>query len=671
MTNEYGQSALFLAAANGHSRTVALLISMGAWQIKDNAGVFINFTAGNVREEDEGDERGTNGTEEEEDGMIREEERQKQEREQKQEQEVEQKEPEQKQKKRNEVRKVKGETEEDMRGGKGRGMKIIKYELMPFSVTDASQYLTSLSFISNINPIKSPCRPELTQIIPIKKTSEICLNRRESDDVERKISKVGYNMNDDQKNIRGNMIGNYLEKRAGSAKNNVEEECNKRIHVASEGKDRKIEVQGEMIRMNGKDVIGRIAKEGESRRKEEGEIREGEGEGESRRKGEEGEIRGEEEEEETDGKRDGEGEGRGERGRKTRNDDQSVWKDRSEDGERRIMITRLIPSNINHIGASSFYIDDAFSTSFLLHLDNLFLSLPTAPAERGAIECASRAYFCDVLGYVTNTIELALKYLKLSYSVSTIKIDSNIRVEVVEKYERFDNHEDVNSNEKDCFHDGSNCNDNGDSLKNNDNEDNNYNHNNNNNYNNNDDDDDDNDYYNENDTYDNDNISKFNDNGHVSIHNVLKDENLRTNNNALVTQVLPHMRFLKYSAIGACSPPHIDLSRKTADGRCSTHTFLLYLSDCKYGGETRLLKSVNTKNTKMKDKSEIMEIKNNKIEQITTSISTLSLNSLTRSNVLASVQPVRGRLLVFPHQCPHEGMMAESLPKILLRGEMI
>ena len=53
-------------------------------------------------------------------------------------------------------------------------------------------------------------------------------------------------MNDDQKNIRGNMIGNYLEKRAGSAKNNVEEECNKRIHIASDGKDRKIEVEGEM-----------------------------------------------------------------------------------------------------------------------------------------------------------------------------------------------------------------------------------------------------------------------------------------------------------------------------------------------------------------------------------------------------------------------------------------
>ena len=44
MVNEYGQSALFLAAANGRSRTVALLISMGALRISDNAGVYINFT---------------------------------------------------------------------------------------------------------------------------------------------------------------------------------------------------------------------------------------------------------------------------------------------------------------------------------------------------------------------------------------------------------------------------------------------------------------------------------------------------------------------------------------------------------------------------------------------------------------------------------------------------
>ena len=42
-TNEYGQSALFLAAANGHSRTVSLLLCMGACCVKDNAGVCVVF----------------------------------------------------------------------------------------------------------------------------------------------------------------------------------------------------------------------------------------------------------------------------------------------------------------------------------------------------------------------------------------------------------------------------------------------------------------------------------------------------------------------------------------------------------------------------------------------------------------------------------------------------
>ena len=30
-----------------------------------------------------------------------------------------------------------------------------------------------------------------------------------------------------------------------------------------------------------------------------------------------------------------------------------------------------------------------------------------------------------------------------------------------------------------------------------------------------------------------------------------------------------------------------------------------------------------------------------------------------------------GRLLLFPHMCPHEGRMVETLPKILLRGELL
>ena len=67
-------------------------------------------------------------------------------------------------------------------------------------------------------------------------------------------------------------------------------------------------------------------------------------------------------------------------------------------------------------------------------------------------------------------------------------------------------------------------------------------------------------------------------------------------------------------------------------GRQSTHTFILYLLDCE-GGETALLQSV------------------------------------TEDVVLANVRPLRGRLLLFPHMCPHEGRPVVKGPKLLIRGE--
>jgi len=113
-----------------------------------------------------------------------------------------------------------------------------------------------------------------------------------------------------------------------------------------------------------------------------------------------------------------------------------------------------------------------------------------------------------------------------------------------------------------------------------------------------------------------------------------------------VVRVFPHMRFLQYSRVGAVLPPHIDLRR--VNPFCppsdqhhpryrSTHTFLLYLNDCTAGGETRLL------------------------EEVTADGSSLAL---------ATVSPRRGRLLVFPHVTPHEGMEVIDVPKILLRGEL-
>ena len=53
---------------------------------------------------------------------------------------------------------------------------------------------------------------------------------------------------------------------------------------------------------------------------------------------------------------------------------------------------------------------------------------------------------------------------------------------------------------------------------------------------------------------------------------------------------MPHMRFLHYADVGGGLPPHLDLVRTDEKGRRSTHTFILYLSDCSGGGgETVLL----------------------------------------------------------------------------------
>jgi hypothetical protein len=95
----------------------------------------------------------------------------------------------------------------------------------------------------------------------------------------------------------------------------------------------------------------------------------------------------------------------------------------------------------------------------------------------------------------------------------------------------------------------------------------------------------------------------------------------------------PQMRFLHYAYEGGKLPAHVDLSKTDANGVQSTHTFILYVYDCE-GGDTALLQSVQI-----------------------------------GAQVLASVKPKRGRLLLFPHMCPHEGKPVMKGPKLLIRGE--
>jgi hypothetical protein len=46
------------------------------------------------------------------------------------------------------------------------------------------------------------------------------------------------------------------------------------------------------------------------------------------------------------------------------------------------------------------------------------------------------------------------------------------------------------------------------------------------------------------------------------------------------------------------------------------------------------------------------------------------LHRYTSATALADVKPVRGRLLVFPHACPHAGRPVVDAPKLVLRGEL-
>lgn len=102
------------------------------------------------------------------------------------------------------------------------------------------------------------------------------------------------------------------------------------------------------------------------------------------------------------------------------------------------------------------------------------------------------------------------------------------------------------------------------------------------------------------------------------------------------SKVLPHMRFLHYEHAGSVLAPHVDLCRVDTDsGQRSTHTFILYLYSCGVGGETVLLQA------------------------------------MTSDEALATVTPTRGRLLLFPHNCPHMGATVVDVPKLLLRGEVV
>jgi hypothetical protein len=175
----------------------------------------------------------------------------------------------------------------------------------------------------------------------------------------------------------------------------------------------------------------------------------------------------------------------------------------------------------------------------------------------------------------------------------------------------------------------------------------------------------------------------------------------------IIVRVLPWMRFLEYTTPNGSLGPHTDaLIRCKETDVWSTHTLLVFCSDCKVGGETTLLPE-DAKTTRLRKKKvqkamdaagEVTaamarintscdgqqisaddavsnEEKSTRLDRLQTTLQTIEENIATMNEEADKqcfpVKPKCGRILFFPHECPHEGRPTVSVPKIFLRAELI
>mmetsp|Transcript_34201 Transcript_34201/g.69949 ORF Transcript_34201/g.69949 Transcript_34201/m.69949 type:complete len:137 (-) Transcript_34201:147-557(-) len=110
----------------------------------------------------------------------------------------------------------------------------------------------------------------------------------------------------------------------------------------------------------------------------------------------------------------------------------------------------------------------------------------------------------------------------------------------------------------------------------------------------------------------------------------------------------------------------------------STHTLLVFCSDCEVGGETALLLEDAKTNSLADDDNDSSNEKKKsaKLDRLQTTLQTIENSTAIMSKEIAKpcfpVKPKCGRILFFPHECPHEGLRPTvSVPKIFLRAELI
>jgi len=200
--------------------------------------------------------------------------------------------------------------------------------------------------------------------------------------------------------------------------------------------------------------------------------------------------------------------------------------------------------------------------------------------------------------------------------------------------------------------------------------------------------------------------------------------------NAFVVYCNKYLRFLEYKTVGGELLPHRD-GIKTCEDTCikSTHTLLLFLSDCEIGGETLIMDDtldVTWDNINWsKEKNLVLDVYENHDENLNENnyqsdsnirknfnkrriryitdenrldpidaagtkifrLEDASIRSIDNigdyeegkekvvrmpppCHVNAGIQPSEGRILLFPHHWPHAGAMCQSVPKIVLRAEL-
>jgi hypothetical protein len=146
-----------------------------------------------------------------------------------------------------------------------------------------------------------------------------------------------------------------------------------------------------------------------------------------------------------------------------------------------------------------------------------------------------------------------------------------------------------------------------------------------------------------------------------------------------------YLRILEYTIPGSELLPHCDGSKICDEtGNKSTHTLLLFLKYCEDGGETLFLDGQGdwSKQTRLTiEKSQRFQHilivdssdDSNNLEDFPINTKkTIVLNDIlsNKQHVQVGIQPILGRILLFPHQWPHAGALCSSVPKIALRAEV-